>query len=297
MEIRVQVKRRHLVIFAMLTATTVAAVAYGAIPNGGGAYTACMVKKTGTIRLIDTSLGSKNRLGHCTAEESPITWGKAAGIPIVAQLVSGDAHCPAGGASITGASGSVAYVCSAQSSNRNLQSPNGQYTLQLTDQGVALKGPGATIKIAAGTLDLSSNDETDEVGANRTETIGAADSLTVGTNRSVTVGGSQTESISADESTAVGQDRSAKIGGSDSTSVVKNESATIAGSQTDDVQGTDALNVHGDRTEQVTGTETTQDGGDFQQQVGGNLSIASAHDGQIKAIGTLHLLGTTVKNN
>ena len=297
MEIHVQVKRRHLVVFAMLTAAIVGAVAYAAIPNGGGIYTACTVKTTGTIRLIDPSLGPKNRLGHCTAQESPITWSKAAASPTVAQLASGNAHCPAGGASITNASGTVAYVCSAQSSSGSLQSPNGRYTLQLSDQGAALKGPGATVKITGGTLDLSSNNETVEVGGSRTESVGAADSLTVGANRSVSVGGDQTESISADESLTIGKDRSEQVGGSDSISVAKNESATIAGNRTDAVQGGDVLDVGGSRTEEVTGKETMESGGDFQQQVGGNLTVVSAHDGEIKVTGTLRLLGTAVRNN
>jgi len=297
MEIHVQVKRRHLVVFAMLTAAIMGGVAYAAIPSSGGVYTACRVKKTGTIRLIDPSLGSKNRLGHCTAQESPITWSKAAASPTVTQLAPGNAHCPAGGASIASASGTVAYVCSAQSSSGGLQSPNGQYTLQLSDQGAALKGPGATVKITGGTLDLSSNNETVEVGASRTESIGAADSLTVGTNRSVSVGGGQTESISANDSLTTGKDRSEQIGGSDSVSVAKNESVTIAGNRTDAVQGGDVLNVGGNRTEQVTGKETVKDGGDFQQQIGGNLTVVSAHDGQIKVSGTLHLIGAAVTNN
>jgi len=263
-EIHVQVKRRHLLVFAMLTAAIVGSVAYAAIPNGGGVYTACMVKKTGALRLIDPSLGSKSRLGHCTAEESPITWTRTAAGPTVSQ---------------------------------RLQSPNGQYTLQLSDQGAVLKGPGATVKITGGTLDLSSTNETVEVGAGRTESIGGADSLTVGANRSVSVGGSQTDSISANESLTVGKDRSEQVGGSDSVSVAKNESATIAGNRTDAVQGGDVLNVGGNRTEQVTGKETVDDGGDFQQQVGGNLIVVSDHNGQIKVSGTLHLIGAAVTNN
>ena len=57
------------------------------------------------------------------------------------------------------------------------------------------------------------------------------------------------------------------------------------------------LNVGGDRTEQVAGKETMAEGGDFQQQVGGSFTVVSAHDGEIKVTGTLHLLGTAVKNN
>jgi hypothetical protein len=40
-----------------------------------------------------------------------------------------------------------------------------------------------------------------------------------------------------------------------------------------------------------------EDGGDFLQQIGGSLTVVSAHDGEIKVAGTLHLLGAAVKNN
>ena len=76
MEIHVQVKRRHLLVFAMLTVAIVGGVAYAAIPNSSGVYTACAAKKTGTIRLIDPSLAANGRLGHCTAQESLLTWPK-----------------------------------------------------------------------------------------------------------------------------------------------------------------------------------------------------------------------------
>jgi hypothetical protein len=49
-------------------------VAYAAIPDGAGVYTACKLKATGTIRLIDTSLPDTNLLGHCTSFETQISW-------------------------------------------------------------------------------------------------------------------------------------------------------------------------------------------------------------------------------
>jgi len=51
-------------------------VAYATIPDGSGVYTACKLNATGTIRLIDTSLGSSSLLGHCTALQTHITWNR-----------------------------------------------------------------------------------------------------------------------------------------------------------------------------------------------------------------------------
>ncbi|HZR95857.1 MAG TPA: collagen-like protein [Gaiellaceae bacterium] len=51
-----------------------AGVAYATIPDAGGVYTACKLNVTGTIRLIDPSLGTSTLLGHCVAGETQVTW-------------------------------------------------------------------------------------------------------------------------------------------------------------------------------------------------------------------------------
>ena len=52
----------------------VAGVAYATIPDSGKVYTACMLNKDGTIRLIDPSLASNNAMSHCTSRETQISW-------------------------------------------------------------------------------------------------------------------------------------------------------------------------------------------------------------------------------
>ncbi len=104
-------------------------IAYATIPSGGGVYTACRLNDVGTIRLIDPSLATSSLLGHCTKFETQIEWNQqgqkgdagsqgTAGTngtsPTVAQLAVGDSHCPAGGAAVTDANGSTAYVCGGQ---------------------------------------------------------------------------------------------------------------------------------------------------------------------------------------
>lgn len=67
--------RRGLVLVAVVAALgLVAGIAYSAIPDGGGVYTACMLKSTGTIRLIDPSLPSSNLMGHCASVETQVSW-------------------------------------------------------------------------------------------------------------------------------------------------------------------------------------------------------------------------------
>jgi hypothetical protein len=65
-------------------ALLVGGVAYATIPDGSGVYTACELRATGTIRLIDPSLGNGSLLGHCNSVlEKEITW-NAQGQPGVA---------------------------------------------------------------------------------------------------------------------------------------------------------------------------------------------------------------------
>jgi hypothetical protein len=144
-------------------------IAYATIPDSGQTYTACMLKGVGTIRLIDTSLGGNSLLGRCTSLEAQITWnqkgqpgpaGPAGQSPTVAQLTSGDTHCAAGGAAITDANGSTAYVCNGatgaagQPFSGTFTSPNGEYSITVADTGITI-GHGAQTSIILAGDDLS----------------------------------------------------------------------------------------------------------------------------------------------
>ena len=49
-------------------------IAFAAIPNGQGVYTACRLKEVGTIRLIDPSLPASNLQSRCTSLEIQFTF-------------------------------------------------------------------------------------------------------------------------------------------------------------------------------------------------------------------------------
>ncbi|MGD0167753.1 MAG: hypothetical protein ABSC51_10795 [Gaiellaceae bacterium] len=68
--------RRRLVLMVGVATAMLAGVgvAWASIPDSNGVIHACMLKNVGTIRLIDTSLGSKSLLGHCTSLETEISW-------------------------------------------------------------------------------------------------------------------------------------------------------------------------------------------------------------------------------
>ena len=71
--------RRRAVRLSVLVVGLLAAaggIAYATIPDGSGVFTACKLNATGTIRLIDPSLGSTSLLGHCTSLETQISWNR-----------------------------------------------------------------------------------------------------------------------------------------------------------------------------------------------------------------------------
>ena len=55
-------------------ALAIGGVAYATIPSGRGTFTACVVKASGAIRLIDPSLGARSRRGRCAKSEQKVTW-------------------------------------------------------------------------------------------------------------------------------------------------------------------------------------------------------------------------------
>lgn len=114
--------RRIVAVLGVVAILAAAGAAYATIPDGNGVYTACTKNDNGNVRLIDPSASAKSDLSHCKDNESEVSWnqqgpaGKNGVSPTVTPLAAGDSHCSAGGAAITDAAGSIAYVCSAQTS-------------------------------------------------------------------------------------------------------------------------------------------------------------------------------------
>jgi hypothetical protein len=211
-----------LVLVGAVALLAVAGVAYATIPDGGGVYTACRLNGVGTIRLIDPSGPSTSLLSHCTSFETQITWnqkgqkgdagapGQNGVSPTVAQLSAGDSHCPAGGAAITDAAGTTAYVCNGQngadgqSFAGTFTSPNGQFSLGVGNDGVEIVGPGTSISIDGNGsvtvkgdhVETVANDETVNIQGNRSEMVGQDDTLKVGGNRTESVSGNESVKVS-----------------------------------------------------------------------------------------------------
>ena len=65
---------KKLIVGAIAGLALAGGVAYATVPDSGGVYTACKLNVTGTIRLIDPSVGNASLLGHCTSLETQISW-------------------------------------------------------------------------------------------------------------------------------------------------------------------------------------------------------------------------------
>ena len=300
---RTQMRRRGVVALASAAALlAIAGVAYATIPDGGGVYTACRLNGVGTIRLIDPSGPGSSLLSHCTGLETQIQWNEkgqkgdtgatgpagpagANGVsPTVAQLSPGDTHCPAGGAAITDANGSTAYVCNGQDGqpgqsgtngkdfSGTFTSPNGQFTLSVADSGVQITGPSASIEIdssgdisiTGGNVEtLTAGNETVKVGGDRTENIAGNETVKVGGDRTVNIAGNETVNVDGDRSENIVGDETVKIDGNRSETVAASETDKVGINRSETVGANDQLTVGENRSESV--------GGDLKLTASGSL--------------------------
>jgi len=241
---RISKPRTGALVLAGLVALLVAGgIAYATIPDGGGVYTACRLNGVGTIRLIDPSGPSGSLLSRCTQLETQIQWnakgqqgatGPAGASPTVAQVGRGDSHCPSGGAAITDASGSTAYVCNGQdgqSFDGTFTSPNGQFSLSVADNGVEIVGPNSSIGISSdGTLAISAGgNETITVLGNRTEHVSG--------NTTETVDGNATETITGNKNVRVTGNRGERVDGNTTEMVGLNDDLRVSADRTETVGG------------------------------------------------------------
>jgi hypothetical protein len=137
--------RRLVVVSAVLFAVA-GGIAYATIPDGAGVYTACELNATGTIRLIDPSLGGSSLLGRCTRFETQLTWSQAG--PPGPAGPKGDTG-PQGPAGADGAQGPAGDFTG------HFASPNGLYTLDVADTGIRLEGPGGEITLGSGGITVT----------------------------------------------------------------------------------------------------------------------------------------------
>jgi hypothetical protein len=93
MEMRLRLTRTRVAMLVVIAAAIGAGVAYAAIPDSNGVYTACKLRATGTVRLIDKTgaVPASSLLSRCTALEDQITWNQVGQLgPAGPQGLKGD---------------------------------------------------------------------------------------------------------------------------------------------------------------------------------------------------------------
>ena len=129
MDLKLRVTRTRVAVLFAVAAAVVGGVAYAAIPDGNGVYTACMLNKVGTIRIIDPSTQ------HCSAAlETQITFNAKGpkgdpgtngtngtngtdgtdgkdGVSVTSAAEPAGTNCANGGSRFTAADGNVTYAC------------------------------------------------------------------------------------------------------------------------------------------------------------------------------------------
>lgn len=207
-------KRREMVAAAasaVVASVLVASVAWAAIPGDGGVIQGCYTKVGGVLRVIDTARGQACHPSF----ETPISWSQAGpqgppgadgadgadgASPTVAQLSPGDPDCPTGGAAITDAAGSRAYVCSGADGTDGepfagtFTSPNGEYSITVTDAGVTIAhGTAASIRIVDGDV-LVRGDNASVIAESGFEARGGTD-VTIRSDSTATIQSSAAISV------------------------------------------------------------------------------------------------------
>src|SRR4051794_33052401 len=179
--------------------------AYAANPDPDSTYHASMLKGVGTLRIIDpegprcsTALQTGITFGSRRTEEQPGTPG-APGMsgtngvsPTVAQIGPG-AKCATGGAAITDANGSTAYVCNgakgqdAAPFSGTFTSPNGNYSIAVDDDGISLHGPGGTSLLVHGTDISITADQNLQISTGNMFNVNATGNATVHSASLITI--------------------------------------------------------------------------------------------------------------
>ena len=293
MRIRHPRRKGVLALVGAVVLLTVAGVAYATIPDSGGVYTACRLNGVGTIRLIDPSSPSTSLLSHCTSFETQITWnqkgqkgdtgapgqkgdtgapGQNGVSPTVEQLSAGDSNCPTGGAAITDAAGTTAYVCNGQNGKDGqsfagtFTSPSGQFSLSVGDNGVEIVGPGTSISLdGTGSVTIKGDHVATVASGDETVTVGGSRTETVGQNENITVAGNRTETVDGNENVTVAGNRTQTVDG--------NETVKVVGNRTETVSNDENIKVGGNRTETVSSDENIKVGGVLGLRAGAALNL------------------------
>ncbi|HEV2331444.1 MAG TPA: type VI secretion system tip protein TssI/VgrG [Verrucomicrobiae bacterium] len=155
------------------------------------------------------------------------------------------------------------------------------------------------------------NDETTNIGNDRTETVGKDETITINGSRtetvakdeSITINGGRTETVAKDEDITinggrtenVAKDESITISGGRTEDVAKDENITIGGARTESVGKDESVSVSGGRTVNITKADSLTVGSDLTINATDSITITTGSASiTMKSDGTIQINGKDV---
>jgi type VI secretion system secreted protein VgrG len=128
------------------------------------------------------------------------------------------------------------------------------------------------------------NNETIAIGVNRTETVGSNETITIGSNRSISVGASETASVALQRTHSVGVNETISVGAAQEISVGAAQLISVGANQTTNVGADRSISVGGGQSVQIGKAQTMSVGEDESTTIGKNES-RSVGEGRTVSIG------------
>ncbi len=138
------------------------------------------------------------------------------------------------------------------------------------------------------------HDETIHIGNNRTETVDVDENITIGNNRTEQVGSNETISIGVDRTETVGSNETISIGSNRTVTIGSNKTETVGINKAETIGAAKELtigaayavsvgaamteSVGASKSQQVGATKSTKVGGDVSEDYGANQSVAVSKD-------------------
>jgi len=148
------------------------------------------------------------------------------------------------------------------------------------------------------------NDETTEVGHDRTENVGNDETITIGNNRtetvgvneSISIGENRSETVGKNESIAIGADREKSVGNNETITIATNQEITIGKNQTETVGDDFSLAVGKERAVEVGKNDVLEVGKKLTVTAGDEISFTTGKSSIVlKKDGTITIKGKDIK--
>ena len=201
-----RMRGRRFAVAAVAIFVVAGGVAWAAIGDGG-VIQGCYKKNNGQLRVVSSAAA-------CDSSEVAISWNQkgqqgdpgapgtngtngADGVsPTVTQLDVGNVHCPTGGAAITDAANTTAYVCNGQNGQDGTNGQpfsgtftSGDYSISVTDTGITLqRAGGPSIKLIGDAINVRSGTGRWDTGTDLTLMAGTNVSMRSGLNTDIRAG-------------------------------------------------------------------------------------------------------------